>query len=148
MNPNTDRDERAERMLQALVETAAGERLRIKYGTADLLSVITHVLFPLDSQAAGDTSNLLRRLKDFLFDNCNHVGRDHNYDWCPSCVMTFMEVVAKPSDSDAATRMRGRCVGKVREMRDQWQEEGGHFWGSYVGAANKIISALESTPND
>lgn len=62
------------------------------------------------------TSNLLRRLKDFLFDNCNHSERDRNYDWCPTCVMAFMDVVAQPSNTElqsqlaqvTAERARGR----------------------------------------
>lgn len=71
---------------------------------------------PVDSQGAGDdTRSLLRKLKDFLFDNCDHADRDRNYDWCPKCVMAFVKVLARPSECDAATQMRDAWVEKVRE---------------------------------
>lgn len=79
---------------------------------------VSHLLSLFDRQAAEDTSNLLRRLKDFLFDNCNHAERDRNYDWCPSCVMAFMEVVARPSDTAATTRMREACVALIEDTAD------------------------------
>lgn len=131
--------------------------IRNRFGTSPATwEDIGFLLSLLDSQAASNTSSLLRRLKDFLFYNCDHAERDRNYDWCPSCVMAFMEVTTQPSNCEAATAMRTACVEKVRAMRDKWIErENAHLdshgdchaavdFNKQVSAANKIITALES----
>lgn len=47
------------------------------------------LLAPAD--AAKARFKLSRQIKDHVFNNCGHVDRDYPYDWCPSCVLDFIE---------------------------------------------------------
>jgi hypothetical protein len=47
---------------------------------------------PTRSLIEKERFGLARAVKDFLFEQCRHADRDRNYDWCPDCVMNFMEL--------------------------------------------------------
>lgn len=122
-------------------EAEVEELKQIAETRSDLIAAKAAHVDHLQSQLrqTPSTTSLLRRLKDFLFDNCDHSERDRNYDWCPTCVMAFMEVVAIPSDSDAATSMHSRCVETVKAMIEYEAVN-----GERRGAMIDVVRELES----
>lgn len=144
MTTNSDEERTTIRDALAMAQQICHERFCDPHpmGQSEACKTMLEAIALLDRSAAGDTSNLLRRLRDFLFENCNHNERDRNYDWCPSCVMAFMEVAARPSNSDAATRMREACVDAIKSLRATPRG------AAYGNAINDAIHKVESLTLD
>lgn len=126
------RDEDVSWLVEALAKenTALREQLteaqQLAETRSDIIAAKAAHIDQLQSRLTGrSTSSLLRRLKDFLFENCNHSERDRNYDWCPSCVMAFMDVVAQPSDTELKERLAQveKELATTKQHRDDLIEE-------------------------
>lgn len=109
-------DKREEQILQALIETPAGERIRMKCGAADLRSVIADLL-PMLPYMVNDVD--AERLADY-----HKIGSmpaivksvDYGATSLAECVEMAVERWyhrgRKDATTHAAARMRDKCVEK------------------------------------
>lgn len=106
-------NEREERLLQQLVETPAGERIRMKCGAADLRSVITDLLSLLDSKPeTGVTVSVLTGYEVGRKD-----GEDDMRTACVERVKARLAVLEKQT-SESGGLSRACCEGRDSAIRD------------------------------
>lgn len=144
-------EEQQEQLLQQIVETPAGERIRMNCGAADLRSIITDTLSMLDSQApsrpAEETAaDIVREWSEHDMDESYRSGYLES-----EFGAGYLEERIALALNHTATRMRDACVEKVRVMEIVHEDNCGGPLDCTCGAENarqQIYFELETLALD
>ena len=139
MTPEQKQRIDADSLLQRLIETPAGERIRMKCGAADLRSVITDLLSFVKSQEADDDDRQANTLMPSVLwvstsndqSGCfeahkhKHYNDDAKYLLSSQFNSSYEDLLRAASlrEQNTETLMRSACVEKVRAMARQWYAE-------------------------